>query len=147
MKKSVLLLAIMSLSVAIHAKDVFNWKDGRGVNNYSDVPRNLKPSSSNLLNVNTQTVSTPAPAAAAGTPTDPANASIAEQQMQLSQQVAARNKAIEEQNKQIDEQNRIQKEDNCKTARLNRSIAESARTDNRDALLSRYDADIQKFCN
>ena len=145
MNKTALLLAlILGISAGEGAKEVFNWKDG-GVNTYSDVPRNLQPARSNLMNVNTQTV-TAAVTPAAVPSAQAASGSIAEQQLQLSQQIAMQNKATEEKNKQIDAQNRKQQEDNCKAARLNRTIAESARTDSRDALLARYDADIQKFC-
>ena len=146
MNKNLLLLTLaLSVSASLSAKEVFNWKDNRGVNTYSDVPRNLQPAQSNLMNVNTQTVTQAAPPAAAPG-AQAASGSIAEQQLQLSQQIAAQNKATEEQNKKIEAANRQQQEDNCKAARLNRTIAEGARTDNRAALLARYDADIQKFC-
>ncbi len=146
MNKNLLLLTVaLSVSASLSAKEVFNWKDNRGVNTYSDVPRNLQPAQSNLMNVNTQTVTQAAPPAAAPG-AQAASASIAEQQLQPSQQIAAQNKATEEQNKKIEAANRQQPEDNRKAARLNRTIAEGARTDNRAALLARYDADIQKFC-
>ena len=146
MNKNLLLLTVaLSVSASLSAKEVFNWKDNRGVNTYSDVPRNLQPAQSNLMNVNTQTVTQAAPPAAAPG-AQAASGSIAEHQLQLSQQIAAQNKATEEQNKKIEAANRQQQEDNCKAARLNRTIAEGARTDNRAALLARYDADIQKFC-
>lgn len=146
MNKNLLLLAlVLGVSASLSAKEVFNWKDSRGVNTYSDVPRNLQPAQSNLMNVNTQTVSQAVPPAAAPG-AQAASGSIAEQQLQLSQQIAAQNKATEENNKKIEEANRQQKEDSCKTARLNRTAAEGARTENRTALLARYEADIQKFC-
>lgn len=146
MKKSAILLAlVLGLSTAAGAKEVFNWKSSRGVNTYADVPKDLKPSQSNLLNVRAHTV-TQTTAAAVAPEAQMASGSISDQQMKLSEQVAAQNKAIEEKNRQIEAQNRKQQEDNCKAARLNRSIAESARSNNRDALLARYDADIQKFC-
>ena len=146
MNKNLLLLTVaLSVSASLSAKEVFNWKDSRGVNTYSDVPRNLQPAQSNLMNVNTQTVTQAVPPAA--TPGEQAaSGSIAEQQLQLSQQIAAQNKAIEANNKKIEDANRQQKEDNCKAARLNRAAAEGARTENRAAFLARYDADIQKFC-
>ena len=146
MNKNLLLLTLaLSVSASLSAKEVFNWKDSRGVNTYSDVPRNLQPAQSNLMNVNTQTVTQAVPPAA--TPgAQAASGSIAEQQLQLSQQIAAQNKAIEANNTKIEDANRQQKEDNCKAARLNRAAAEGARTENRAAFLARYDADIQKFC-
>ncbi|MFV2029842.1 DUF4124 domain-containing protein [Neisseria sp. S1] len=140
----ILALGVLFASSSLYASEVFSWKNANGSTSYSDVPRNLKPSHASRLNVRTQTV-TPPPAAPAAQPAS--GESLAEQQQQLSNQVAQHNRQIEEQNKKIEEENRQQREANCKTARMNRQFAESARSNNRDQLIQRYDADISKFCN
>lgn len=140
------LLLALALPVSLQAQEVFNWRDGKGVNNYSDVPRNLQPNRSNILNVNTQTVRNPPPVApVAGAVA--ASDSLADQQARLNQQIAEQNRKTEEQNRKIDEENKRNKEANCQRARLNRTAAESARAANRAELLARYDADVQQYCN
>lgn len=150
MKKMTLLAAVaLGLSAVATAQDVYNWRDGKGVNNYSDVPRNMTPAGTNIINVRTQT-SSPAikPQVVPNDVGGSANpeASLAEQQAALSQKLAEQNKAIEAENQKIAEQNRKDKEENCKRARLNRSMADSARS-NQAELIQRYEADIQQFCN
>ena len=138
------LLGTIFASAQLSAAEVFTWKNRNGSNTYSDVPRNLKPAHANMVNVRTRSVTPAAPEQ----PAAPADGnSLADQQKQLSDEIARQNKQVEEQNKKIDEENRQQKEANCKTARMNRQFAESARVANRDALLQRYDADIAQFCN
>ncbi|MDO5640194.1 MAG: DUF4124 domain-containing protein [Neisseria sp.] len=139
------LAATMLASAQLPAAEVFTWKNSNGANTYSDVPRNLKPAHANMVNVRTRSVTPAAPAQPAA-PADGGN-SLADQQKQLSDEIARQNKQVEEQNKKIDEENRLQKEANCKTARMNRQFAESARISNRAALLQRYDNDIAQFCN
>ena len=137
------LVGALFASAQLSAAEVFTWKNSNGTTAYSDVPRNLKPAQAGTVNVRTRSV-TPAPAQPA------ANAngqSLADQQKQLGEQIAQQNKQVEEQNKKIEEENRIQKEANCKTARMNRQFSETARVNNRDELKARYDADIAKFCN
>ena len=46
--------ATMLFSGSLMAEDVYEWKTGR-VSNYSDVPRNLTPATSKVVNVRTQT--------------------------------------------------------------------------------------------
>ncbi|WP_066570310.1 DUF4124 domain-containing protein [Snodgrassella sp. CFCC 13594] len=150
MKKSVLqkavLVAVLGSTIIVSAQEVFSWRDRRGYNAYSDTPRNLTPAETRMFNVRTQTsVPSVSPQTTANAASDPG--SLAEQQAQLSQQVAARNKAIEEQNKQIAAENKKKNETSCKTARLNRQAADSIRSNNRDALIQRYEQDIKQFCN
>ncbi|EGZ44730.1 DUF4124 domain-containing protein [Neisseria wadsworthii] len=135
-------LGLILASTSLQAKEVYSWKNANGTNTYSDVPRNLKSNGVNTINVRTQTVSTPPAAKSASE-----GASLSEQQKQINDKMAANNKQVEEKNKQIEEENRKTQEANCKTARMNRAFAESARTANRDTLMARYDADIEKFCS
>lgn len=149
MKKMALLAAAaVGMSGSVAAQDVFNWRDSRGVSTYSDVPRNMTPAGTNIVNVRTQTSSPavkppPVPNDVGGTASQ---ASLAEQQAALSQQIAEQNKNIEAENQKIAEQNRKNQEENCKRARMNRAMADSARS-NQAELIRRYDADIQQYCN
>ena len=121
----------------------YTWKGRNGGNSYSDVPRRLQPEHSGIVNIRTHSVSPAAvkPASAAGT------GSLAEQQVKLNDQIAMQNKQVEEQNKKIEEENRQRQEDNCKAARLNRQFAETARSNNREALIQRYESDVKRYCN
>lgn len=143
-KTSIALIGIASLSFSFYsvADSVFTWKEGNGHNSYSDVPRQLQPTRANTINIRTQTIQTPQITSPQNT-----NSTISEQQSKLSEKIISENKKIEEKNKKIDEENQRNKEDNCKAARLNRQLAEAARTNHREALLQRYDSDINKFCN
>ena len=139
----ILLLSVLFIGAHAGANEVFSWKNPSGSTSYSDVPRNLQPAQVNRMNVRTHSVTRPpAPAAAAANPE-----SLAEQQQKLGEQIARQNKQIEEQNKRVEEENRRREEENCQAARINRQFAESARVNNRDALIARYDGDIAKFCN
>ena len=133
---SLLLACTLCASAAFAAGDVYTWKGRNGGNSYSDVPRRLQPEHSGIVNIRTHSVSPAAvkPASAAGT------GSLAEQQAKL-------NKQVEEQNKKIEEENRQRQEDNCKAARLNRQFAETARSNNREALIQRYESDVKRYCN
>ncbi|MCP2039739.1 hypothetical protein L1281_000309 [Neisseria sp. HSC-16F19] len=152
--KKMIFLAVLALGISgtVAAQDVFNWRDSRGVSTYSDVPRNMTPAGTNIVNVRTQT-SAPAIKPEA-VPNDVGTAqqqgSLADQQAALSQKLAEQNKAVEEENKKIAEQNRLNaettKQENCKRARLNRAAADSARS-NQAELIQRYDADIRQYCN
>lgn len=148
MKKSVLSTLMVTLLLGavatLSAQEVFSWRDSRGYNAYSDTPRHLQPAKTRMFNVRTQTVSAPVKTAAQSASGPD---SLTDQQAKLSQQIAERNKAIEAKNKKIEANNKKRNEAGCKAARLNRQIAEGARTNNREALLQRYDQDIQQFCN
>lgn len=137
-----LLTFALTLAAAASANSVYTWRNANGNPTYSDVPQRLQPARSNTMNVRTHTVYRPAAAPAAEQP----EGSIAEQQSRLNQKITDANKQIEAQNQKIAEENQAMKDDNCKAARLNREYAESARTNNREALKQRYDADISKYC-
>ena len=139
---SVLAAAVLCSSGALAADSVYTWKNGKG-NSYSDTPNRLQLDRSNVMNIRTHSVSPAAvkPASAAGT------GSLAEQQAKLNDQIAMQNKQVEEQNKKIEEENRQRQEDNCKAARLNRQFAETARSNNREALIQRYESDVKRYCN
>ena len=140
---SLLLACTLCASAAFAAGDVYTWKGRNGGNSYSAVPRRLQPEHSGIVNIRTHSVSPAAvkPASAAGT------GSLAEQQAKLNDQIAMQNKQVEEQNKKIEEENRQRQEDNCKAARLNRQFAETARSNNREALIQRYESDVKRYCN
>ena len=138
------LLSVVLASGVVHAQEVFSWKDKSGSTTYSDVPRNLKPADTNIINMRTQKVTPPASSEA---PAAASDASLAEQQTDLNSKLAQKNKEIEENNKKIEAENREQKQADCKRAQLNRSLAETARVPNRDELLNRYNQDVANFCN
>ncbi|WP_416190595.1 DUF4124 domain-containing protein [Neisseria sp. CCUG12390] len=138
-----LTVALLALSATVSANSVYTWRNANGNPTYSDVPNRLQPARSNTMNVRTQTVYQPAKPVAP----EQTEGSIAEQQNQLNQKITEANKQIEAQNQKIAEENQAMKDDNCKAARLNREYAESARSNNREALKQRYDADIEKYCN
>lgn len=146
MKKNLIhVLAVSGMFLALaplSSAEVYTWKGRSGSVVYSDVPNQLKPSRSATVNVRTHNVHLPQAQPA----TEDGDTSLAEQQGRLNEKITHSNKQIEEQNKKIEEQNQQMKADNCKTARLNRQFAESARAQ-RDALISRYDADINKYCS
>lgn len=132
-----------ALAAASSAAEVYTWRNANGSTTYSDVPRRLQPAHAKLVNVRTHTVYAPA----LQTASSGDEGSIADQQNRLNRKITETNKQIEAQNKKIAEENQSMKDDNCKAARLNRDYAESARTQNREALKQRYDADIAKYCN
>ncbi len=109
------------------------YKCGRGY--YSDTPRGLKAALCSVKSVRTggtiQTASTPA-----------RPMTLAEQQAQLNQKVAAENKRIEEANKKREADT---KAENCKMAQINLQTAQGAR--NKGDLLPKYQADVSKYCN
>ena len=138
----ILLLSMLFIGTHAGANEVFSWKNPSGSTSYSDVPPNLKYGQTQRVNVRTSTSTQAAPAVTAASK----EGSLIEQQAKLNEQINAQNKEIDEQNEKIKEQNKQQREDNCKTAKLNRSFAESARTANRAELISRYDQDITNYC-
>ncbi|MCS4534174.1 DUF4124 domain-containing protein [Neisseria montereyensis] len=139
-----LLISGMFISASFATAQVYTWKGQNGSNNYSDVPLNLKPNNSGVVNIRTRTVTQPT-IAHAQQEAEPG--SLADKQKQLNDAISAENKKVEEQNKKVEEQNRQQKVENCKIARMNRQFAETARIGNREAFIARYDADVAKFCN
>lgn len=121
------------------AVSVYSWKDNKGITAYSDTPNGLKIKGTNTLNVRTQTVSIPRH----GQPTLPT--SIADQQVMLSQQIAAQNRQVEMENAKIKAERDKIREENCRNAQSNRKLAENAR--NRDQLITKYEQDIAANCN
>ncbi|WP_239324802.1 DUF4124 domain-containing protein [Snodgrassella gandavensis] len=139
-----LAMVLTGSTIMAGAADVYTWRDKRGVTEYSDVPAQLTPAKTQRFNVRTQ-VSTPlaAPQPKAQADSD----SLAEQQAQLNRKIEEENKLRDEQNKKIEAQNKKARETACKTAQLNRKMADSLRTNNRDALVQRYDEDVRINCN
>lgn len=135
--KTCLTAALLSSAALTGAAEVYTWKGTSG-NSYSDTPNRLQPKRSGVVNIRTHNVKPAvAPAIAASEP-------VAEQP---NEQVAEQNKQIEERNKKIEEQNRQNKLENCKIAKINRQVAESARLANRDSLIKQYQNDVNKYCN
>ena len=128
--KTCLTAALLSSAALTGAAEVYTWKGTSG-NSYSDTPNRLQPKRSGVVNIRTHNVKPAvAPAVAASEP-------VAEQP----------NEQVAEQNKQIEEQNRQNKLENCKIAKINRQVAESARLANRDSLIKQYQNDVNKYCN
>lgn len=144
--------AAMLFSGSLMAKDVYFWRGGRG-ETYSDVPKNMVPATSNILNVRTQT-------------TRPAVAPPGQRQNQLPQidkntgeisatelqAIAAQkqieeNRANEEANRKIREQNEAARASNCNAAKINLQAAQSARGQNREQLIQQYQSNVNQFCN
>lgn len=140
--KNILILSVLAVSGSLLAADVYTWRTGNGSNSYSDSPRNLKPAYADLISVHTTQV-LPVKQADTATASEP---SLVDKQSQLNDQIIKRNKELEERNKEVEKRNQQIAETNCKAARMNRAAAENARTNNREQLLARYDADIARFC-
>lgn len=138
MKKMTTLLLVAALSNAALANEVqvFNWKSSNGSNAYSDTPHNMLMGRSNVVNVRTGTVTPPAPAE------KPVPTNAVEAQQMANEMIAAENKRLQE---AAAEQAKKIKEENCKTAQMNRANAENAR--NKDELIPKFDEAIAKYCN
>ena len=142
---------LVSGSVSAASSEVYRWKEKSGVNAYSDVPYQLKPTASTTINIRTNKVTPPTNAtvqpASVTTVGDPnATPSLAEQQAKVNEQIAQQNKEAEKRNKEIEEQNKLAAEANCKTAQMNLSFAQNARTDKREALIQRFNQEVAKYC-
>ena len=142
---------LVSGSVSAASSEVYRWKEKSGVNAYSDVPYQLKPTASTAINIRTNKVTPPANStvqpASVTTVGDPnAAPSLADQQAKVSEQIAQQNKEAEKRNKEIEEQNKQAAEANCKTAQMNLSFAQNARTDKREALIQRFNQEVAKYC-
>ncbi|EGV35310.1 DUF4124 domain-containing protein [Neisseria weaveri] len=114
----------LSLSV-LPAKGVFTW-DEKGKTTYSDEPWNLQPSRTGTVNVRTHRVT-------------------ASQSDTSGSQDEAQKAAL--MSKQAEELSRLHREEDCKTAKMNRQFAEFARSENKVELVRRYNNDIKKFCD
>ncbi|MCX8749670.1 MULTISPECIES: DUF4124 domain-containing protein [unclassified Snodgrassella] len=142
--KMSLAVVLMGSTIMAGAVEVYTWRDKKGVNEYSDAPVQLTPAKTQRFNVRTQVVTplaAPQPSAQAGSDT------LTEQQAQLNRKIEEQNKKTDEQNKRIEAQNKKNRESACKTAQMNRKMADSLRTNNRDALIQRYDEDVRLNCN
>lgn len=142
---------LVSGSVSAASSEVYRWKEKSGVNAYSDVPYQLKPTASTAINIRTNKVTPPAnstvqPASVTTVGDLNAAPSLAEQQARVSEQIAQQNKEAEKRNKEIEEQNKQAAEANCKTAQMNLSFAQNARTDKREALIQRFNQEVAKYC-
>ena len=136
--------ALASSTIMATAAGVYTWRDHKGVNEYSDVPTQLTPAKTQRFNVRTHSstpLAKPKPNAEASSD------SLAEQQAQLNRKIEEQNKLRDEQNKKIEAQNKKTREAACKTAQMNRKMADSLRTNNRDALIQRYEEDVRINCN
>lgn len=139
--KKTLAAAVLMLAAAQSgfALEVYNWKSANGVTVYSDAPKNLRIKNTKVMNVRTHT------SHAQTNAMPPVPESLADQQAMLSQKIAAQNRQIEQQNAKIAADMQKAKEENCRTAQSSRKLAEGAR--NRDQLVQKYDADIERYCN
>ena len=142
---------LVSGSVSAASSEVYRWKEKSGVNAYSDVPYQLKPTASTTINIRTNKVTPPANStiqpASVTTVGDPnATPSLADQQAKVNEQIAQQNKEAEKRNKEVEEQNKQIAEANCKTAQMNLSFAQNARTDKREALIQRFNQEVAKYC-
>lgn len=133
-----LITLILSSTALAESTVVYSWRQG-GHNAYSDVPLNLRLDYANKMNIRTHTVHASTDAKLK-TPD-----SLAQRQLELSQQIAAENKKVEDENaRRMAEAAKI-KEENCQQARSNLNLAQNAR--NKDQLIPKYTNDISRFCN
>ncbi|MGN6984313.1 DUF4124 domain-containing protein [Neisseria sp. P0008.S010] len=142
---------LVSGSVSAASSEVYRWREKSGVNTYSDVPYQLKPTASTTINIRTNKVTPPVNStvqpASVTTVGDPnATPSLADQQAKVNEQIAQQNKEAEKRNKEVEEQNKQIAEANCKTAQMNLSFAQNARTDKREALIQRFNQEVAKYC-
>ena len=141
---------LVSGSVSAASSEIYRWREKSGVNTYSDVPYQLKPTASTTINIRTNKVTPPANStvqpASVTTVGDPnATPSLADQQAKVNEQIAQQNKEAEKRNKEVEEQNKQIAEANCKTAQMNLSFAQNARTDKREALIQRFNQEVAKY--
>ena len=143
--------ATMLFSGSLMAEDVYQW-NGRSPT-YSDVPKNLIPASSNIVNVRTQT-SRPAVAPAGHqqnqlpqVQNNNGEISAAELQAMTNQKQMEENQAREEANRKVIEDNNAARASNCNVAKINLQHAQTARIQNREQLIQQYQSNVNQFCN
>ncbi|KEQ00197.1 hypothetical protein SASC598J21_020800 [Snodgrassella alvi SCGC AB-598-J21] len=136
-------MVLMGSTLIAGAVEVYTWRDNKGVNEYSDTPVNLSPAKAQRFNVRTQVAT---PVAASQPNAEASSDSLTEQQAKLNRKIEEQNKQTAERNKKIEEQNKKNREAACKTSKMNRQMADSLRTNNRDALIKRYDEDVRVNC-
>lgn len=150
---TVLCAALLTFSGSLMAEDVYNWRNARGNNTYSDVPRNLRQEGSNILNVRTQTTRPAAAPAGQNQNQMPqingnqGEISAADLQAAANQKAIEENKAAEEENRKLREQNEATRVSNCNVAKLNLQHAQTARTNNREQLIQQYQNNVNTYCN
>ena len=143
--------ATMLFSGSLMAEDVYQW-NGRSPT-YSDVPKNLIPASSNIVNVRTQT-SRPAVAPAGHqqnqlpqVQNNNGEISAADLQAMTNQKQMEENQAREEANRKVIEDNNAARASNCNVAKINLQHAQTARIQNREQLIQQYQSNVNQFCN
>ena len=118
---------------------VFTWKDGGG-NSYSDVPKQLHPDQSQIVNLRTRQTR---PAAKPAKPTaEKISADMKEQE----KDIAEKNRQIEEEKKKVAEFERQNKVENCRISKMNLKSVGSSNAKNRDDLIRKYNNDVNKYC-
>ncbi|CFC50688.1 Uncharacterised protein [Neisseria meningitidis] len=138
---SVIMLTLASfLPVPPAGAAVFTWKDGGG-NSYSDVPKQLHPDQSQILNLRTrQTNPAVKPAQAdAGKRTDGAA-------QENNPDTAEKNRQLEEEKKRIAETERQNKEENCRISKMNLKAVGNSNAKNKDDLIRKYNNAVNKYC-
>lgn len=148
-KVSKLSLATILLSsvMIVNAAEVFTWRDSRGNTEYSDTPARLIPAKTQKFNVRTHATTPLNPPPKSEPIAESDSDSWTDQQALLNRKIEEENRKTAEQNKKILEQNKKNREEACKTSQLNRKIADNLRTNQRDALIKRYDDEIRNNCN
>ena len=143
--------ATMLFSGSLMAEDVYQW-NGRSPT-YSDVPKNLIPASSNIVNVRTQT-SRPAVAPPGQqqnqlpqVQNNNGEISAADLQAMANQKQMEENQAREESNRKVIEDNNAARASNCNVAKINLQYAQTARIQNREQLVQQYQSNVNQFCN
>ena len=143
--------ATMLFSGSLMAEDVYQW-NGRSPT-YSDVPKNLVPATSNIVNVRTQT-SRPAVAPPGQqqnqlpqVQNNNGEISATELQAMAAQKQLEENRARDESNRKVQEQNDAIRASNCNAARINLQHAQTARVQNREQLVQQYQINVNQYCN
>ena len=143
--------ATMLFSGSLMAEDVYQW-NGRSPT-YSDVPKNLIPASSNIVNVRTQT-SRPAVAPPGQqqnqlpqVQNNNGEISAADLQAMANQKQMEENQAREEANRKVIEDNKAARASNCNVAKINLQHAQTARIQNREQLIQQYQNNVNQYCN
>ena len=143
--------ATMLFSGSLMAEDVYHWNSRSPT--YSDVPRNLVPATSNIVNVRTQT-SRPAVAPAGHqqnqlpqVQNNNGEISATELQAMAAQKQLEENRARDESNRKVQEQNDAIRANNCNAARINLQHAQTARVQNREQLVQQYQINVNQYCN
>ena len=117
---------------------VFTWKDGGG-NSYSDVPKQLHPDQSQILNLRTRQTKP----AVKPKPAVDQNAGSAKEN---EKDIAEKNGQLEEEKKRIAETERQNKEENCRISKMNLKAVGNSNAKNKDDLIRKYNNDVNKYC-